>query len=71
MIENHLYNRDAYELQMDSNKAEFSKVYEKRITELNNKLTSERGSASSAVQVGYSVRITRHFQPKCTLFTHL
>lgn len=44
--------RDTYELQMGSNKEEFSKVYDRRIAELNAKLAAERGSASSAVQVG-------------------
>ena len=43
--------RDTYEMQMGSNKEEFSKVYDKRIFELNSKLAAERGSASSAVQV--------------------
>jgi len=42
--------RDTYEMQMGSNKEEFSKVYDKRIFELNSKLAAERGSASSAVQ---------------------
>merc|ERR1712045_994247 len=42
--------RDAYEQQMAENKAGFSAVYDKKITDLQNKLASERGSAAGAIQ---------------------
>lgn len=59
--------RDTYEMQMGSNKEEFSKVYDKRIFELNSKLAAERGSASSAVQVS---SLNLNFTWFCSFFLH-
>jgi len=42
--------RDAYEQQMQENRAGFSAVYDKKISDLNSKLAGERGSAASAIQ---------------------
>ena len=42
--------RDAYEQQMVENRAGFSAVYDKKITDLQSKLASERGSAAGAIQ---------------------
>ena len=42
--------RDAYEQQMVENRAGFGAVYDKKITDLQNKLASERGSAAGAIQ---------------------
>ena len=42
--------RDAYEQQMVENRAGFSAVYDKKITDLQAKLASERGSAAGAIQ---------------------
>ena len=42
--------RDAYEQQMVENRAGFSAVYDKKISDLQNKLAGERGSAAGAIQ---------------------
>ena len=42
--------RDAYEQQMVENRAGFSAVYDKKITDLQSKLAGERGSAAGAIQ---------------------
>jgi len=42
--------RDAYETQMAENRAGFSAVYDKKIQDLQSKLTEERGSAAGAIQ---------------------
>merc|ERR1711874_776721 len=42
--------RDAYEQQMVENRAGFGAVYDKKITDLQAKLASERGSAAGAIQ---------------------
>ena len=43
--------RDSYEQQMLDNRAGFSAIYDKKINDLNAKLSGERGSAASAIQV--------------------
>lgn len=42
--------RDAYEQQMAENRAGFSAVYDKKIADLNAKLSGERGGAAAAIQ---------------------
>jgi predicted RNase H-like nuclease (RuvC/YqgF family) len=42
--------RDAYEQQMQENRSGFSAVYDKKISDLNSKLSGERGAAASAIQ---------------------
>merc|ERR1719234_2401651 len=42
--------RDAYEQQMVENRAGFSAVYDKKISDLQSKLAGERGSAAGAIQ---------------------
>merc|ERR1712142_925766 len=42
--------RDAYEQQMAENRAGFSAVYDKKISDLQSKLAEERGSAAGAIQ---------------------
>jgi lamin B len=43
--------RESYEQQMLDNRAGFTAIYDKKINDLNAKLSGERGAAASAIQV--------------------